>query len=48
MCIALHPFCIGQPFRIKYLEQMLEHIMSHAGVWAATGSEIAEYFESNY
>jgi len=41
MCIALHPFCIGQPFRIKYLEQMLAHIMSHAGVWAATAGEIA-------
>lgn len=48
MCIALHPFCIGQPFRIKYLEQMLEHIMSHAGIWPATGGEIADYFESNY
>jgi peptidoglycan/xylan/chitin deacetylase (PgdA/CDA1 family) len=46
MCIALHPFCIGQPFRIKYLEQMLSHIMSHAGVWPATAGEIAECYES--
>jgi peptidoglycan/xylan/chitin deacetylase (PgdA/CDA1 family) len=48
MCIALHTFCIVQPFRIKYLEQMLAHIMGHAGVWAATGIEIAEYFGSRY
>jgi peptidoglycan/xylan/chitin deacetylase (PgdA/CDA1 family) len=48
MCIALQPFCIGQPFRIKYLDQMLAHIMAHGGVWPATGSEIAEYYEANY
>ena len=44
ICIALHPYCIGQPFRIKYLDQMLAHIMSHASVWPATGSEIARHF----
>jgi peptidoglycan/xylan/chitin deacetylase (PgdA/CDA1 family) len=44
MCVALHPFCIGQPYRIKYLEQMLEHIRSYAGVWPATGSEIVECY----
>lgn len=46
MCIAVHPFCIGQPYRIKYLEQMLEHIMSYAGVWTATASEIVASYES--
>ena len=46
MCIALHPFCIGQPFRIKYLEQMLAHIMGFAGVWPATAGEIIACFES--
>lgn len=48
MCIGLHPYCIGQPFRIKYLEGLLSHIMSHSGVWAATGSEIADYYYANY
>jgi hypothetical protein len=47
MCIALHPFCIGQPFRIKYLDQMLSHITSFGGIWAATGSEIAQYYEAS-
>jgi allantoinase len=46
MCLALHPFCIGQPYRIKYLEDMLAHIISHAGVWSATGSEIVAAYLS--
>jgi len=46
MCIALHPFCIGQPYRIKYLEQTLEHIMSFAGVWPVTAGEIVAAYES--
>ena len=37
MTIPLHPFVIGLAFRIKYLDQALEYICSHAGVWKATG-----------
>jgi allantoinase len=40
MCIALHPFLIGAPHRIKYLDEALKHITGHDGVWLATGSEI--------
>jgi hypothetical protein len=25
MCIALHPFLIGQPYRIKYLDEILDY-----------------------
>lgn len=46
MCIALHAYCIGQPHRIKYFDGMLAHIMSHAGVWPATGGEIAAHYEA--
>jgi allantoinase len=42
MAISLHPWVIGQPYRIGALEQALAHIMGHAGVWAATGSEILD------
>ncbi|MCB2006220.1 MAG: polysaccharide deacetylase family protein [Rhodoferax sp.] len=42
MAIALHPWVIGQPYRIRALEEALAHIMGHAGVWAATGSEILD------
>jgi peptidoglycan/xylan/chitin deacetylase (PgdA/CDA1 family) len=48
MCIALHPFLIGQPHRIKYLDEILSHIMSHEGVWQTTADEIAEYYIENY
>ena len=48
MCIALHPYQIGQPHRIKYLDEMLGYVMSHEGVWQATADEIAEYYMANY
>ena len=48
MCIALHPFLIGQPHRIKYLDDILGYIMSHDGVWQTTADEIAEYYIANY
>ena len=48
MTIPLHPFVIGLPFRIRYLDKALEYICSHDGVWKTTGSEIADYFYQNY
>ncbi len=42
MAISLHPWVIGQPYRIGALEEALRHIMGHAGVWAATGAEILD------
>ena len=47
MCIALHPYRIGQPHRIKYLDQVLDYITSHDGVWQTTADEIAEYYLAN-
>ena len=47
MCIALHPYLIGQPHRVKYLEEVLAYIMSHDGVWQTTADEIAEYYIAN-
>jgi peptidoglycan/xylan/chitin deacetylase (PgdA/CDA1 family) len=42
VAISLHPWAIGQPYRIGALEEALAHIMGHEGVWAATGSEILD------
>ena len=42
MCIALHPYLMGQPHRIKYLEEILGYVTSHDGVWLTTADEIAE------
>tara|TARA_B100000809_G_scaffold149561_1_gene147084 strand:- start:9926 stop:10804 length:879 start_codon:yes stop_codon:yes gene_type:complete len=47
LTMNLHPWLIGQPFRIGYLEEALGHIMGHDGVWAATGSEIVDWFNNN-
>jgi len=49
MCIALHPYLIGQPHRIQYLDDVLSYIMSHDGVWQTTADEIADcYIEHDY
>ncbi|WP_062981429.1 polysaccharide deacetylase family protein [Nocardia anaemiae] len=42
MALALHPFVIGQAFRIKYLEQALDYVANHPGVWLTTSDEIAD------
>ncbi len=44
MCIALHPYMMGQPHRIKHLDEALGYILEHEDVWAATGEEIAEWY----
>lgn len=46
MAISLHPWVIGQPYRIRALEEALAHIMRHRGVWTATGSEILDAWKS--
>ena len=49
MCIALHPFLIGQPHRADHLDDVLRYILSHDGVWQTTADEIAEhYLEHHY
>lgn len=48
MALPLHPFIIGLPFRIRYLEKILEYICGHEGVWLATGSEIANWYYEHY
>ncbi len=47
MCIALHPYMMGQPHRIKHLDGALEYILGHDGVWPATGEEIADWYLEN-
>lgn len=44
MNIAVHPFIMGQPHRIAHLGRALDHILSHSGVWCATGSEIVAWY----
>jgi allantoinase len=44
LVLHLHPWLIGQPFRIGCLDDALGHIMHRRGVWAATGSEIIDWY----
>jgi peptidoglycan/xylan/chitin deacetylase (PgdA/CDA1 family) len=49
MCIALHPYQIGQPHHVGHLREILDHICRHDGVWFATGDDIAQhYLEHHY
>lgn len=44
MCLALHPYMMGQPHRIDALDEALDYILGHDGVWQATGEEIADWY----
>jgi allantoinase len=48
MCISLHGYLFGQAQRTRYLDQLLEYILSFPDVWQTTGGEIAEYYMANY
>jgi allantoinase len=40
LSLTIHPWVSGQPHRIAALENLLDFLSSHKGVWSATGSEI--------
>ena len=44
MAVNLHPWLVGQPFRIGSIDRALSHIMGQGGVWPATGSEIIAWY----
>jgi len=48
MCIPLHPYLIGWPYRLKAFEEALRYITSHDKVWLATGREIAAHFTKHH
>lgn len=42
--IPIHPFVTGTPQRIDAFESALHYMLSHEGVWRATGSEIVDWY----
>jgi peptidoglycan/xylan/chitin deacetylase (PgdA/CDA1 family) len=45
--VALHPFIIGQPYRLRALRRALRHIIEHRDdLWITTPGEIARYCEA--
>src|SRR5947209_6830565 len=45
MMLHLHPWIMGQPWRIRHLDEVLGHICARQSVWKATGSEIIDWFK---
>ncbi|MBB94310.1 MAG: polysaccharide deacetylase [Rhodobacteraceae bacterium] len=44
MGIALHPYIVGQPFRLRQLRRALEHIATHKDdIWITRAGDIAGY-----
>jgi allantoinase len=47
MAISIHPYLTGGPHRIKYLEALYDHILSHEGVVMCTGGEILDWHKND-
>ena len=47
MGFGLHPFLSGQPFRLRYVAEALEHMAARDGVWFASADEIAAWYLSS-
>jgi allantoinase len=44
MGIALHPYLVGQPYRLRHLRRALSHIRNrHADIWFATAGASADH-----
>ena len=44
LVIHVHPWLMGQPFRIRYLDEALHAMMRRQGVWAAQSGTIIEWY----
>ena len=44
LVLHLHPWLIGQPFRIGFLDEALGAMMHRQGVWAASGATIIDWY----
>jgi len=40
MGIALHPYLVGQPYRLKHLRRALQHVVKAKKVWLTTPGKI--------
>jgi hypothetical protein len=46
MVLHLHPWIMGQPWRIRHLDEVLGHICARQGVWRETGGQIIDWFKA--
>jgi hypothetical protein len=48
MGVALHPYIVGQPYRLRHLRRALEHIAARRDdIWLTTPGAIAEHVIEN-
>jgi hypothetical protein len=43
MGIALHPYIVGQPYRLRHLRRALQHIVKKRSVWLTTPGKIYDF-----
>ena len=47
LVLSLHPWLIGQPYRMRFLDAALATILRRQGVWAAPGAQIIDWFRQH-
>ena len=48
LALSIHPWMLGQPHRIGKLEEVLDYITGHKGVWSATAGDICRAWQSSH
>jgi peptidoglycan/xylan/chitin deacetylase (PgdA/CDA1 family) len=48
MGIALHPYLVGQPHRLRHLRRALSHMAGHPDVWWTTPGRICEVADTSF
>jgi allantoinase len=46
MALSIHPYITGVPHRIRYLEEVLDYVISHDGVALMTASEVGDWYRN--
>lgn len=46
MSLPLHAWVSGVPYRVSYVQEALDYILKHDGVWPATSAQILDAFQS--
>jgi allantoinase len=46
--LALHPYIVGQPYRLRHLRRALQHVAAQrdAGLWITTPGAIVDAMEA--
>ncbi len=47
LALSIHPWMLGQPHRISKLEEVLEYIMGHKGVWSTAAANICRAWHAS-